>query len=61
MQINNKDLLIREATQHDAKLLTNWWNAAKIMAHAGFSHGIHTSIEEVIQQLITNNKKKTHH
>lgn len=58
MQISNKDILIRRATQHDATLLTTWWNDGKIMAHAGFPHGIHTSVEEVIQQLITDNKKR---
>ena len=58
MQINNKDILIREATQHDATLLTTWWNDGKVMVYAGFPHGIHTSVEDVIQQLITDNKKR---
>ncbi len=59
MQISNKDILIRRATQHDATLLTTWWNDGKVMAHAGFPHGIHTSVEDVIQQLITDNKKNS--
>lgn len=41
MCFKNDDLLIRESNYNDAKQLCDWWSDGKIMAHAGFSNGLH--------------------
>jgi RimJ/RimL family protein N-acetyltransferase len=51
MEIKQENLLIRYATINDAKILCDWWNNGKIMAHAGFPDGINTTVEKVKQQI----------
>ena len=51
MKISNREFCIRNATSGDAKLLTEWWNNGKIMAHAGYPNGIGTT-EESVTKLI---------
>ncbi|CVH77348.1 Bifunctional AAC/APH [Clostridiales bacterium CHKCI006] len=41
------ELCIRKARPYDAPMLCEWWNDGRIMAHAGFPNGIHTTIQEV--------------
>lgn len=53
----DKELCIRKAYPYDAPLLCTWWNDGKIMAHAGFPNGIHTTIKEVKQGLNNPNKR----
>lgn len=43
------NLSIRIATIQDAKILCNWWNDGKVMAHAGFPKGLGTNEEEIIK------------
>jgi RimJ/RimL family protein N-acetyltransferase len=51
MTIQKDNLTIRDATEEDAELLCAWWNNGKVMAHAGFPDGLHTSVESVENQL----------
>lgn len=51
MWIKNKDLLLRNATFKDAKMLADWWNDGSIMAHAGFPLGVFTSEEKIKSQM----------
>ena len=51
MKLRRENLLIRYATKNDLKILCDWWNDGKIMAHAGFPNGINTSIEKVEEQI----------
>ncbi|MDR2102775.1 MAG: GNAT family N-acetyltransferase [Treponema sp.] len=51
MELKQDNLVIRHATIHDAKILCNWWNDGKVMAHAGFPDGINTTEEKIIQQI----------
>ena len=43
--------MIRYAAKADAIVLCKWWNDGKVMAHAGFPDGIHTTIEKIERQL----------
>lgn len=51
MYLHKGNLVIRDATIGDAKLLCSWWNDGEIMAHAGFPHGIGTTEQEVRSKL----------
>ena len=51
MKILYKNILIRDAKENDATILTKWWNDGKIMAHAGFPEGINTTVQKVKHQL----------
>ena len=51
MKLQFENLTIRQAEVADAKQLTAWWNNGAVMAHAGFSNGLGTSEEEVIEGL----------
>jgi len=42
---------IRKAEAGDARQLAAWWNDGKIMAHAGFPHGLGTTEEIVKKEL----------
>jgi len=58
MELINKDLCIRNARPEDAATLTTWWNDGAIMAHAGFPHGLNTSVETVRNQIINQDQTK---
>jgi hypothetical protein len=51
MELRQDNLLIRYATLNDAKILCNWWNDGKVMAHAGFPDGINTIEEKIMKQI----------
>ena len=51
MELIEGNLKIRYATKNDAKILCNWWNDGKIMAHAGFPNGINTTVEKIEKQI----------
>jgi RimJ/RimL family protein N-acetyltransferase len=51
MELRQDNLLIRYATLNDAKILCNWWNDGKVMAHAGFPDGINTTEEKIMKQI----------
>jgi len=51
MELIKDNLKIRYATKNDAKILCNWWNDGKIMAHAGFPNGVNTTVEEIEKQI----------
>ena len=51
MQMQYKNLTIRDAVAADAAQLTVWWNDGAVMAHAGFPNGLGTTVEEVIAGL----------
>ena len=53
MLIEHNGLRIRNATVEDAKILCNWWNDGRIMAHAGYPNGLSTTEEKIIFQLST--------
>ena len=51
MQMQYKNLTIRDAVATDAAQLTVWWNDGAVMAHAGFPLGLGTTVEKVIAGL----------
>ena len=51
MQMQYKNLTIRDAVAADAAQLSAWWNDGAVMAHAGFPNGLGTTVEEVIAGL----------
>ena len=48
MNIQYKNLTIRDAVAADAEQLAAWWNDGSVMAHAGFPNGLGTTVEKVI-------------
>ncbi|MFQ7119627.1 MAG: hypothetical protein ACLRPW_06230 [Intestinibacter sp.] len=60
MKILYKNILIRDAKENDATILTKWWNDGKIMAHAGFPEGINTTVQKVKHQLQEEIKNHKH-
>ena len=46
MQMQYKNLTIRDAVAADAAQLTAWWNDSAVMAHAGFPLGLGTTVEK---------------
>ena len=51
MNLQHKNLTIRDAVAADAEQLTAWWNDGAVMAHAGFPLGLGTTVENVIARL----------
>ena len=51
MQMQYKNLTIRDAVAADAAQLTAWWNDGAVMSHAGFPLGLGTTVEKVIAGL----------
>ena len=51
MNLQYKNLTIRDAAVADAKQLTTWWNDGAVMAHAGFPLGLGPTVEKVIAGL----------
>ena len=51
MNLQYKNLIIRDAVAADAEQLTAWWNDGSVMAHAGFPSGLGTTVEKVIAGL----------
>lgn len=51
MNLQYKNLIIRDAVAADAEQLTAWWNDGSVMAHAGFPNGLGTTEEKVIAGL----------
>lgn len=51
MQMQYKNLTIRDAVAADAAQLVTWWNNGAVMAHAGFPNGLGTTVEKVIAGL----------
>ena len=51
MQVQYKNLTIRDAVAADAAQLAAWWNDGAVMAHAGFPLGLGTTVEKVIAGL----------
>jgi len=48
MELKKDNITLRYATIDDAKMLCQWWNDGKIMAHAGFPNGVNTTEEAII-------------
>lgn len=55
MDVKNGKLKIRNATVEDAKILSEWWNDGRVMAHAGYPNGIGTSENIVVALIKANN------
>lgn len=53
MYLKHKDFVIRSAVASDAAQLAAWWNDGRVMAHAGFPHGLGTTAEEVAANIST--------
>lgn len=51
MLLVDGDLLIRNATVNDVKILCKWWSDGKVMAHAGFPNGLYTDPKKLAEQL----------
>ncbi len=47
MIIRRNDLVIRDAGKADCDQLAAWWSDGKVMAHAGFPLGLHTTPDEI--------------
>ena len=58
MDINYKELRIRNATLNDVTQLQTWWNDGKVMAHAGFPNGLNITEEKIIHQINQDNETK---
>ncbi|MDD3171191.1 MAG: GNAT family protein [Bacilli bacterium] len=52
--IKKDNLVIRSATIEDVKILNDWWNDGRVMAHAGFPLGLGQSLEETTRQILEN-------
>ena len=48
MNVQYKNLTIRDAVAADAEQLTAWWNDGTVMAHAGFPNGLGITVDKVI-------------
>lgn len=53
MLLTYENLRIRNAALEDAQMLCQWWNDGKVMAHAGFPNGLHTSTDQIVRELST--------
>ena len=53
MFIKKENIVIRNVEIYDAPVICKWWNDGKVMAHAGFSNGLYTNENEVIDQIIS--------
>ena len=51
MRIQRNDLTIRDAGKADCEQLAAWWNDGRVMAHAGFPLGLHTTAEAIEAQI----------
>ena len=51
MELQHRNILLRDATKADAKQLAEWWNDGAVMAHAGFPNGLGTTEEEVAEDI----------
>lgn len=51
IRLQSGNLVLRSATEADAKQLAAWWNDGSVMAHAGFPHGLGITVEEVAATL----------
>ncbi len=58
MHLINGNLIIRNATPDDAQTLRNWWNDGKVMAHAGYPHGLGTTADEIVLGLASDTDDK---
>jgi RimJ/RimL family protein N-acetyltransferase len=58
MHLINGSLIIRNATSNDAQILCNWWNDGKIMAHAGFPHGLGTTADKIALEVASDTDDK---
>jgi RimJ/RimL family protein N-acetyltransferase len=58
MYLVNGKLVIRNATAADAQILCNWWNDGKVMAHAGFPHGLGTTTQQIALDLTNDSDDK---
>ena len=56
MKLQYQNIIIRNATIDDATILYHWWNDGRVMAHAGFYDGLKISLDDVIEQLKTENE-----
>ncbi|HBN95193.1 MAG TPA: GNAT family N-acetyltransferase [Firmicutes bacterium] len=57
MYLEDDNLVIRNATQHDAETLCSWWNDGKVMNHAGFPNGLGITKQSVVEQLASDDDK----
>lgn len=51
MFLKHNNLIIRNATEKDAELLSLWWNDGKIMAHTGFPNGTGQTAKSIADSL----------
>jgi len=58
MYLTNGYLMIRNATSDDAQIPCNWWNDGKIMARAGFPHGLGTTTDKITLELASDDDDK---
>lgn len=54
LKLQNGNIVLRSATEADAKQLAAWWNDGAVMAHAGFPNGLGITVEEVLSALDDN-------
>ena len=53
MNASYHSLRVRNASPEDAPQLCVWWNDGSVMAHAGFPHGLGTTVERIRSDLQT--------
>ena len=49
-------IVLRTAEIIDAQVLLSWWNDGKVMAHAGFTKGLNTSLDNVLKNICSNDE-----
>ncbi len=59
MLLKHNGLVIRNATENDAGMLSAWWNDGKIMEHAGFPYGTGQTPQKIADS-IKNDTDDTH-
>lgn len=48
MLLEQGQISIRNAEEKDALKCLIWWNDGRVMEHAGFPDGLHTTLEQVL-------------
>lgn len=51
VKLKNEKILIRNAREDDVQILCKWWNDGAVMAHAGFTKGLNTTVEKIKKQI----------
>lgn len=57
MILKEEKVILRSALPSDVRTLSKWWADGKVMAHAGFHHGIKTDEEALLKRIKLQNEQ----